>query len=422
MIDKKFQSDIWVGYIAHGGSALGGVLFMFVVTRYGSVEIYGALMLLLSLSRIMGHLFAFRTNEALVAFYKQGEIAGAPERSKFAIFAGIGLDLISGTVLLAVAILGSNVLAGTLLKDPDAAGEVALFGYVMLISALKSSPIAFLQATERVKLANTIMLFEVLMRLAIAGYTALSCYSIGLREAIWAILGSASLATLFAYIFLFEAIFGRLRTTRRPCDRRLIHEYLRFNLQTTLSSKLKAGNQNIDSLVLGLLTNTYTAGVYATFRQMLAPLAFLSAPFAMVAYPRFVKAAAQRRQNEMSKLIKSVNRKLLLAFSAAALVILVGADFYVRVNSLEISRSEYVALFLMTSSTLVTGLLWWARPFSNSVNPNLSLLANFLATLFLLTTLFPATWVLGMVGTASAMFVLSVLLALYWHYALVRHT
>ena len=142
----------------------------------------------------------------------------------------------------------------------------------------------------------------------------------------------------------------------------------------------------------------------------------------MVAYPRFVKAAAQRRQNEMSKLIKSVNRKLLLAFSAAALVILVGADFYVRVNSLEISRSEYVALFLMTSSTLVTGLLWWARPFSNSVNPNLSLLANFLATLFLLTTLFPATWVLGMVGTASAMFVLSVLLALYWHYALVRHT
>lgn len=421
MIDAKFRSDIAFGYVAQGGIALSGLLFMFVVTRYGSVATYGALMLLVSISSMMGSLLTFRTNEALVAFYKQGETDGNLAQCKFAVAAGICLDMLVGIALFSVLFSADTLIADRILKDANASDDVSLFGCVMFAIATKSSPLAFLQATERIKWVNTISLAENLGKLCIAGYFVIAAQTIVLREAVWAILIPAYGALLVAYPPLICTLFTRLRHTAISREPSLIRSYVRFNIKTFASSTLKAGNQNVDTLVLGLLTDTRIVGIYATFRQFISPISFLSGPFEAVAYPRFVKAVVQRQYDEMRNAIAGVNRKLLRAFGAATVVILPVTIAYSRLNNVPLDSQSYLTFFIMIITVALRAQLWWARPFSNAVNPNLSLVANSVATLFLLLALYPATWSLGMTGTALGMLILALLLNGYWARALVRY-
>jgi O-antigen/teichoic acid export membrane protein len=195
---------------------------------------------------------------------------------------------------------------------------------------------------------------------------------------------------------------------------------LGFSLNTFLSTVLKAGNQNIDTLVLGLVIDIRLVGIYALFRQFLAPLAFLSNPFATLVYPKFVNAVVERRQSEIKNSIHGVNDKLLKFYLVALLIIvplLIGYGVWMK---LDLQWEEYLSFVMMMGSSILSGLIWWARPFSNAINPRYSLQGNFFATLFLLVFLYPATLFAGVQGTAAVMFILGVGNTLFWKKKLIN--
>jgi O-antigen/teichoic acid export membrane protein len=421
VIDAKFKSDLAFGYGAQAAILATGFLFMLAVTHYGSVAIYGALMLLVSGSSVLSNLISFRTNEALVAFYKRGESTGDWSMCKFAVVAGILVDTVVGCVLFALFYSCSDLIASGLLKDNYAGGEVALYGFVVLANALRSTPLAYLQSTERLKLANALSLIEHLLKLALVLWLAVRFSKVDLRLVIIAALVPAFMTVSAGYLLLAKSYFASFAAVTWRANGILLRDYMHFSLSTFTSSALKAGNQNIDTLILGYLTDTRTAGIYATFRQFLSPLAFLASPFEAIAYPRFVKAVALKRHAEVRSMIAGVNRKLFLAFMATVLVIVPIALIYAWITNLQLETTTYLAFCFMVATALLRGQFWWSRPFSNAINPNLSLAANSAAMLFLLIALYPATWIFGLLGTTIGMLGLAVLLALYWNHALIRH-
>lgn len=421
MLDRKFKSDVIFGYATQTGIVASSFLFMLMVTRFGSLETYGALMLLVSVSSTIGNLISFRTNEALVAFYKQGEATNDWGRCKFAIFASMFLDLLVGSALYAILYFNDRYIATLLLKDPAATGEVALYGYVILFSALKSTPFAYLQATERIKIVNAVTLAEQLGKLFIVVGLSFSSGNVSLRSVVIATLLPALCAMVIVYLPLAKALSTHLRHVATNWERDLTRDYARFSLSTFTSSALKAGNQNLDTLILGLATDTRVAGIYSTFRQFLSPFVFMTAPFEAIAYPRFVKAVVEGQNAKVRETILSINSKILFLFGAGAAAIIPMMIIYAQMTSLQLEGSSYIAFGFMLAAALLRGQLWWARPFSNAVNPNLSLTANFGATMLLLIALYPLILVFGLAGTALTILGLSLFLTSYWARALARY-
>ena len=68
----------------------------------------------------------------------------------------------------------------------------------------------------------------------------------------------------------------------------------------------------------------------------------------------------------------------------------------------------------MALTAYLSGKLWWSRPFSNAVDPYISLKANLYATLFAVITLYPLTVMLGMLGAALSMMGMIVMLTFYF--------
>jgi O-antigen/teichoic acid export membrane protein len=166
--------------------------------------------------------------------------------------------------------------------------------------------------------------------------------------------------------------------------------------------------------VLGYLSNPHTAGVYGIFRQFLAPLPFLSAPLTTLIYPKFVKSVIQEKRTEVKSAVHTVNRKLAWGYSVALLVIIPGLFIYTRWIGLTLKPVEWYAFGMMIPTSFVVGRFWWARPFSNAVDPSISLRFNFYATMLCLLTIYPLTSMFGIAGTSMCMLAAALLLHVNW--------
>jgi O-antigen/teichoic acid export membrane protein len=421
MIDARFRSDALVGYAAQAIAVVCSFAFMAVVTRAGGIGVFGAVVVLVALASVLSNLASFRTNEAVIAFWKQGEAADDPGRGKFALLAGISIDLAIAVLLCGLVRWQAPNIAASLLGDAALAPAVELHGLVILVAFLRGTPLAWLQATGRFRVVYFLETLDHCVKAAIVTAAALAGATLALRDVVLAMLTAAACVTAPAALLLLSALAGPLRKVKTSRERALVREYARFSSTTFVSSALKAGNQQIDTLVLGYLTDTRIAGVYGMFRQFVAPFGFLSAPFAALAYPRFVQAVSHRRNRDVRAAIDTVNRRLVLAYAGAAVVVAPLMYLYARRMGIDLTGTQLLAFALVLLAAVNNGMLWWARPFSNSVDPRLSLVANLAATVFLLASIYPLTLAFGMTGTAAAVCALALMLTGYWQRAVRRH-
>ena len=62
-----------------------------------------------------------------------------------------------------------------------------------------------------------------------------------------------------------------------------------FNFKTFISSSLKAGNNNIDTLLIAYFINANMVGIYQIIKKILTPSSFIVKPFSMLLYPKLIK-------------------------------------------------------------------------------------------------------------------------------------
>ncbi|MFH1819663.1 MAG: oligosaccharide flippase family protein [Pseudomonadota bacterium] len=414
MIDRKFKTDTMFMYGSQLGSMGSSFLFSLLVTRYAGVEVFGELTLLIALAGFLSNLLTFRTNEAVIAFYKRGEVNGDHGLCKLSLFAGVALDTLVGLLLMLILAIFADVVAGELLHNPETVGAIKLYALMVLVQLVTSTPVAYLMAKGRFKLVWTMSLAANGGKLAVAGLFILAGSAMSLESSVMSMLFPAAVIYLSAYGYLLWLALVGLRKVRVCRSGGMIREYISFSVSTFMSSTLKAGNQNIDSLVLGYLAGTHTVGLYGLFRQFLGALPFLSSPFTALVYPKFVEAVAGHKISLVRKSIGLVNRRLIVAYVIVSMLIIVCLTAYLWWIREGLHLGEKVSFLLLLTAAIVNGLLWWSRPFSNSVNPDISLRANLYASGFLLISLYPSIQFSGMMGAASCMLLLALMLYVYW--------
>lgn len=418
LIDKKFKTDTFVIYLSQAGVVLCGFAYTTVVTKYAGISIFGMLGILTAFSSVLTNLLTFRTNEAIVVFYKRGESLGDLGLCKFALLTGIVLDIVVGCGLLALVYHAAGLIAQYLLRDPYSESAVRLFAFTLFFQFFRGAPSGYLIARERFLGINILILSEHVIKIGLLAVMLYQGGELDLNAIVTAGMLAAMVASLAVYSYLLLSLIRRYAGIRTTLNRSLLKEYLGFSLNTFLSTALKAGNQNIDTLVLGLVTDNRLVGIYALFRQFLAPLAFLSNPFATLAYPKFVQAVVERRVEDIRKLILEVNIKLLKSYVVLLLIIVPAIFVYDKWVRLEVIPTEYVTFLFMIFSMILSGLVWWGRPFANAIEPGFSLKMNLFATIFILTFIYPAALHLSILGVSLVMFSVNFMLNIFWRHRL----
>jgi O-antigen/teichoic acid export membrane protein len=276
---------------------------------------------------------------------------------------------------------------------------------------LKGTPFGLLASHERFRQVYAFNLIEPVGRALIVGGIVMAGQELKLEAIVWASVISGASATAIAYAYLIKDILS-LRHVKMKTG--IIRDYLRFSLSTFLSSTLKAGNQNIDTLVLGYVAGPSTVGVYNLMRQFLSPLGLLAAPFSGQLYPRFVQAVAQHRREDMRHTIVQVNRRMRPFFYIIIAAAASGFALYVKWLDVPWSMDQAGGFAALALSGFILQQMWWNRPLTNAIDPNISLRANALASIILLVLIGPMTYHLGLSGSALSVLVVAIALLFYW--------
>lgn len=421
MLDRKFKSNyLWAlaAQVANLGAAF---VFLGTVTRLGSLGVLGQLSLLASLTAVLGNLLSFRTNEAVLTYFKRAELDGRPDQKKFAVVAGILLDAFVATLLFSIVYFGRSVISEYLLKDHTAEDDVGMYGLVIAGLVLRSTPIALLQATEQFRVVNFLTMFEPWLKLALV----LSLYLHWKGMTLRAIVVATLLANLFTLAIAILAAGRRhvreLLATRAYNDRNHLKQYLAYCGSTFFSSTLKAGNQQIDVLALGYLTQPHVSGLYATFRQFAAPLAFVSNPFASISQARFVQAAHQGNLKKLTKSIREINRRLTLLFLLAVPSLALAAWLYGQLTGIDYTPFQSIALPALLAAGALSACQWWARPFSSATNPRYSLVSNALASALIILSAPILIRLAEITGAALAQLTMVAVTFTYWQWVIKAH-
>lgn len=412
LIDRRFKSNLLFNYVTQGIGIAAGFVTVTLITRNAGLNTYGLVSMMAAIGGVLTNLISFRTNEAVISFYKRGEVERDPGNRRLALAAGMLLDLAVGLFLFLLVGRLSPYIAADLLKDPSTAPGVSIYAVTMLSTFLRGTPIGLLIALERFRLVNLLNLAEQFLKMVVIALLAGFGYPLTFRTIIAAFLAPAALITLGVYWLPLAKLAGELRSAVIP--RQKIGDYARFSMSTFISSALKAGNQNVDTLVLGYFTNPASVGAYTLFRQFLAPVSMVTSPFAAQSYPQFSEAVAQRRVGLISSTVSHANRLLLGAFLGLALAIVPSLVVYGNWNGLDFRGEHYLTFALMMLNALILQQLWWCRPFSVAVDPNLSLRGNLIYSVSMLISLVLAVKLAGLVGVGLALTATALMQQAYW--------
>lgn len=412
IVNKEFLKNILFSYGTQLAAIALGFLFVTIITRYSGLEVYGKVAILVSLGGLVSNVLTFRTNEAVVKFYKVGLVEGNNALCASALVFGFIIDLVAGTFCVSLIYVFSDLVASGLLKQPDADELVKIYAWIVFLGFLRGSSFGLLMAEERFALMNIISVVEQAIKVFLLICLLASTYELDFACIVWVML-LASLSVSCAMVVYFFAKL-RLIFSFNMEVMAYIRSYVSFSGSTFLSSFLKAGNQNVDTMMFGAFAGPMSAGIYGILKQFLSPIVMIGGPFSAQVYPHFVKAVSERNINLIISTIRKVNRMLLLAACVLLLLcslLLVG---YVEWNHLEIKSQHYVAFALLALALLINQQMWWARPFSLSLMPRASVVGNFLATLLLVLTLPVLISRFDVVGGAVSILITQLTIFFYW--------
>ncbi|MGD1867368.1 MAG: lipopolysaccharide biosynthesis protein [Phormidesmis sp.] len=413
LIDRHFLNNVFFNYGSQLIIISAGFIRVTLSTRHAGIAVYGMVATAVALSAMLTNLMTFRTNEAVIAFYKRGQSIGDPNLCYLSLVAGLCLDLAIGGLLCISVVALSSFIADFILKDIELRSGVVILGCAMFANFLRGAPAGLMVAEERFRLINSLQIIEALLKLLILLYIVISNISMTFDLVIVSTLIPAVVVTGIMYYHPIAKLIGPLRRATIP--KAQLKDYFRFTTSTFLSSTLKAANLNIDTVLLSALTNPVIVGSYDILKQFLSPLSIISGPFSSQITPRFVEAVTRKEPDIIRETIKHTNL-LLTRLSILVIIVMTPAVLaYSQWNGLNFTRTHYIAFSVLALSTITIRRMWWCRAFSVSTNPKISVQSGIISSFVLpISVVIFASLVGGLIGTAIGMLINSLVLTWFW--------
>jgi O-antigen/teichoic acid export membrane protein len=300
------------------------------------------------------------------------------------------------------------------MKNIKFSSEVFLYSFVIFFGFLRGTIFGYFQSKEMFFLINTITIFESFIKIVALILIVFVFSNSTLEDVIWTLIVASFLSFLYALIVFLKYYIQEFWTTHLFFNKVILKEYWSFNIKTFTSSSLKAGNNNIDNLLIAYFLNAQLVGFYQIIKKILSPIAIIVGPFSMLVYPKLVHFFEKKEADKFKNLIFKISSYI---FLFSIFYILLGYVFIEEIFALmniELSSELYFLYGLLSILMLATSMLWWARVFSNVVDPNYSLYMNIFATIFQLTITVLATYLFSVNGLIVSMIVMNSIIGIYW--------
>ncbi len=371
-----------------------------------------------ALAGVLTNLITFRTNEAVINFYKRGQVENDPGLCRLSLMVGLMLDLLMGGILFLVVQIMAPTIAQVLLKEINSQAGVAIFSGIMLATFLRGTALGLLVAEERFRFINSLNVAEQMLKVVLLALAVYLGVELSFENIVWVMLIPSIFVTVVVYGFPLHKLFSNLRAVRIP--RQHLGNYARFSLSTFLSSSLKAGNQHIDTVILGYLTNPTNVGIYNLFKQFLSPMSMLAGPYAAQIYPRFVQAMIENKAETIRDTVAHANNSLMKGFALLLFFIAPFLSLYSEWNNLNLTGEQYLAFGVMVIASFMAQQLWWGRPFSLATDPAITLYANVISIALTVSFVYIFTEELGLIGAPLGILVNYCGVSMYYRFMLWR--
>ena len=414
LLNSKFKKDLSFSYITQAITVSFGFIQLFLINKYFGVETYGQLAIIMSTAGIFSSLLTARSSEAVTRFFKREELNKNFEDAKFVLFIGFIIDFITAVLLVVLIYLLSSFIAITFLKDVNLSDELVFYSFITFFIFLRGSLMGYLQSKEMFVKINMITIVESFFKVC------------GLLIAIY-LFSSNSLAVII-YVFLFASLISFSYTffifsksfikeyfaTEIVFNRNILREYWHFNLKTFFSSSLKAGNQNIDNLIIGYFLNSEVVGIYQVLKKILSPIMIIATPFSMLVYPKLIHYFETSQKDKFKHIITKVSFYILLISISYIFISHIFLIDIFQLMDIEFTNIYNKYFSLVSMLYILTSQMWWVRAFSNTVNPNYSIYMNLFATIFQLTITILLSKYFGFIGMLISIIVMNIIILSFW--------
>jgi O-antigen/teichoic acid export membrane protein len=415
VFNSRFTSDLIFSYGSQGVVILASFLQLYLINLFFGLEIFGQYSIIVATVGIFSSIVTARSSEAVTRFLKREEINANSGNAKLVIFIGIVVDTTTALLLLALSYFSSSWLAGLFLKDSILWFELFLYAFVVLFGFLKGTFIGVLQAKERFKIINILGVLTAILNVFFI-YIATISFGNSLKSLIFAFIASSFLSTLFAsfaFYYIYRLDYLRVFVNK---NMHLIKDYWVFNIKTFMSSSLKAGNQNVENLILGFFVNAEAVGIYQTLKKLLSPVAIAVQPLSMLLYPKMIQLYETKRIDDIQRMVSKVSLCVLAIVALYGVLINISLNYILHLMEIKYQHDYLGYLIIIFFTSAISALLWWCRIFSNTVNPAYSLCMNLLATFYQLIFVSICAYFYGLNGVLFALLLLQVILGICWIY------
>jgi O-antigen/teichoic acid export membrane protein len=413
ILNSKFKKDLTFSYFTHCISLVFGFIQLFLVNRYFGIETYGQLAIIISTAGIFSALLTARSSEAITRFFTREILHNNLQNAKFILFIGFFMDLLTAFFMVGLTFLFSGFVALSFMKDIEFSDEVFLYSFVIFFGFLRGTFFGYFQSKELFFFINTITFIELLVKLLSLLLIIFLFPNSMLKNIIWTLIIASFSSLFFTVIIFLKSYIKEFQNTPLSFNKLIIKEYYFFNIRTFVSSSLKAGNNNIDTLLIAHFFNAQSVGFYQLIKKILSPIGMVAEPFSMLVYPKLIYFFENNDFLKFKNLIVEVSFYIFLFALAFIFIEYIFIEDILAFFSVKISTELYSLYCLQSFLIIATSMVWWVRVFSNVVNVNYSLYMNIFATVFQLSITVCLTYLFGIKGLIISMFVMTLIIGLY---------
>lgn len=398
--------------IAMGGSAIGGFfryLFNVLVARFLGVEVLGFYAISISVTQVAAAVGRLGLDGGVVRFVSRLEALGRIPEATATIRQAIIYGLLSGLAIASVLVLGAERISTDIfhVQDPFLARMLTWFALMIPLVVLAQIMAGASQAFKVLKYPALSLHILPAVFLCLA-FPMLAWWASPFGTIAVAFIGSQVVSVGTALFFLMRLVPVH-RKTAQPPDPGL----LRFSIPLVLAAVMTILIHSSDIIMLGILTDTQTAGLYLPAIRTAGMMALFTYAFSGILAPIVSEFDARNDKPRILSLLRLVGRWnfaitwpafLFLFLYASKVMNLFGADFLAVWRVLQVLALAQVIMSLGMSSALV--LVMTGYPKTALANNTITLVVNVLANLYLI----PRYGAMGAaLGTMAAMATLTVL-------------
>ncbi|EPI2167589.1 oligosaccharide flippase family protein [Vibrio sp. Vb2535] len=409
----KNKLNILTSYASIGSSVALGYILLFLISKYDSISSYGIFILLKSTSGLLSGILSFRTGESVTKYYSGFLVSGKRDEAKTVVVIGVGFDVILACIAFGCSYLIYLNNLTIYINDDIPVDLFLIFSLTSVFYLMRGSAIGYLQGKEKILVMNIINIIESLLIMSLSLLYVFVVGNINIGDIVYIHVFSYGIAFILYAFFLVYYYNIEFSGDKLVLNKELIRDYIRFSLAVFSSSTLKAINRNVDNIVIGAVLSTGAVGVYQAIKKLFSVIEIVAQPWTALVYAKLNKLYVSGLVCGFKELIIQTTIKIFIVSFIIGISLLYFMEDILLSMEVDSDSNLFSIALIFFFGYLVAAASWWARVFSNVVNPMISVKANLASTIYMFTFLPILSFVMGMYGVALSFLILNVSIFIY---------